>query len=353
MRGSLEGAHGTFAARISSAFVLLPPPPPFSLLRPDRMRGRRPYLRLPTVTLLSFLDVPVATLAAAGGLPDVGQVEEAHAHALLQAGLQVLPAAAAEQHGEGVPAEETPDRQSPGRDAAPPDPGCDAGSPPATSAPGPVLHGSVRRERIFRWFSNRQVWTVIVLCETIRRNVNSQDPQLVTRTGHMLMSSPETEKKKKVQVAMPSRSRAPCTQPPERPGPADAGIRVCDGHATVSPKHSYRRMGVAQQCQGYEGCGRAGRPPGKVRVPPSSVQRGLPCGPDSPQRGNVEPQSVTWRGDTPLVREAPEIGVCLPQQLALPDAYRVPLFFTNAFPHVLRQQDYKRRACQKPRSCII
>lgn len=41
-------------------------------------------------------------------------------------------------------------------------------------------------------------------------------------------------------------------------------------------------------------------------------------------------------------------GVCLLQQPALPDANRVSLFFTNAFPHVVRQQDYKRQACQKP-----
>lgn len=85
-------------------------PPPLPLRGPGGARGRRPYLRLPTVALLPFLDVPVPALAAAGRRPDVGQVEEAHAHALLQAGLQVLPAAAAEQHGEGVPAERT--RQS-------------------------------------------------------------------------------------------------------------------------------------------------------------------------------------------------------------------------------------------------
>lgn len=57
------------------------------------------------------------------------------------------------------------------------------------------------------------------------------------------MSSLESEQKKNVRVAVPSRSRAPCTQPPGSPGPADAGTWVCDGHATVSPKHSYKRRG--------------------------------------------------------------------------------------------------------------
>lgn len=61
------------------------------------------FLWLPTVTLFSFFDISVPTLWAPKRLLNFWQVEEAHAHAFLQAGLQVLPAAAAEHHGEGVP----------------------------------------------------------------------------------------------------------------------------------------------------------------------------------------------------------------------------------------------------------
>lgn len=70
------------------------------------------HLRLPAVTLFSFLHVAVPTLAAPEGLLDLWQVEEAHPHAFLQAGLQVLPAAAAEHHGERVPVGKGPDSQA-------------------------------------------------------------------------------------------------------------------------------------------------------------------------------------------------------------------------------------------------
>lgn len=63
------------------------------------------YLRLSAVTLLSLLHVSVPALLAPEGLGDFRQVEEAHAHALLQAGFQIFPAAAAEDHRERVPAE--------------------------------------------------------------------------------------------------------------------------------------------------------------------------------------------------------------------------------------------------------
>lgn len=63
----------------------------------------RTFLRLPAVTLFSFLHISVPTLPAPERLLDFRQVEETHPHAFLQAGLQVLPAAAAEHHGERVP----------------------------------------------------------------------------------------------------------------------------------------------------------------------------------------------------------------------------------------------------------
>lgn len=65
------------------------------------------YLRLPTVALLALFHVSVPALLAPEGRLHLRQVEKTHAHALLQAGLQVLPAAAAEHHGERVPAEES------------------------------------------------------------------------------------------------------------------------------------------------------------------------------------------------------------------------------------------------------
>lgn len=60
-------------------------------------------LRLPTVALLALFHVSVPALLAPEGRLHLRQVEKTHAHALLQAGLQVLPAAAAEHHGERVP----------------------------------------------------------------------------------------------------------------------------------------------------------------------------------------------------------------------------------------------------------
>lgn len=77
------------------------------------IRTQVPYLWLPTVTLFSFFDISVPTLWAPKRLLNFWQVEEAHAHAFLQAGLQVLPAAAAEHHGEGVPAERSQNGQLP------------------------------------------------------------------------------------------------------------------------------------------------------------------------------------------------------------------------------------------------
>lgn len=61
------------------------------------------FLRFPAVTLLSFFNISIPALLAPEGLLHFRQVEQTHAHALLQAGLQVLPAAAAEHHGEGEP----------------------------------------------------------------------------------------------------------------------------------------------------------------------------------------------------------------------------------------------------------
>lgn len=65
-----------------------------------------PYLQLATVALLALLHVSVATLLPPIQHLDLGHVEQAHAHALLQAGGQVLLTAAAEHGREGVPAKE-------------------------------------------------------------------------------------------------------------------------------------------------------------------------------------------------------------------------------------------------------
>ena len=64
----------------------------------------KPYLGLPAVALLSLLHVAVATLLPPVEHLDLGHVEQTHAHALLQAGRQVLLTAAAEHRGEGIPA---------------------------------------------------------------------------------------------------------------------------------------------------------------------------------------------------------------------------------------------------------
>lgn len=105
-------AVGGCAARIPSPLTRLDGASKFSPLCPDTNMDQCPgnisYLWLPTVTLLSFLDISVPTLLAPERLPDLRQVKQAHAHALLQAGLQVPPAAAAEHHGERVPAEKSP-----------------------------------------------------------------------------------------------------------------------------------------------------------------------------------------------------------------------------------------------------
>lgn len=61
------------------------------------------FLWFPAVTLFSLFHVAISTLPAPKGLLDLWQVEEAHPHPLLQASLQVLPATAAEHHGEREP----------------------------------------------------------------------------------------------------------------------------------------------------------------------------------------------------------------------------------------------------------
>lgn len=106
----------TFPSWISGTFILLHNSSKFSLLCPAmnvrRMFWKRlSYLRFPAVTLLAFFHVSIPTLLAPERLLDFWQVKEAHPHAFLQAGLQVLPAAAAEHHGERVPVEKSPDSQ--------------------------------------------------------------------------------------------------------------------------------------------------------------------------------------------------------------------------------------------------
>ena len=61
------------------------------------------YLQLSTVTLFSLLHVAVATLLPPVEHLDLGHVVQAHAHALLQTGCQVLLTAGAEHRGERVP----------------------------------------------------------------------------------------------------------------------------------------------------------------------------------------------------------------------------------------------------------
>lgn len=63
------------------------------------------HLQFAAVALLPLLHVAVTALLAAIEHLDLRHVEEAHAHALLEAGRQVLLAAAAEDGGEGVPEE--------------------------------------------------------------------------------------------------------------------------------------------------------------------------------------------------------------------------------------------------------
>lgn len=82
------------------------------------------YLWFPTVTFLSFFNVSVPALLAPEGLLHFRQVEQTHAHALLQAGLQVLPAAAAEHHGEREPAGRRPDVSRQGTEWAVHHPSC-------------------------------------------------------------------------------------------------------------------------------------------------------------------------------------------------------------------------------------
>lgn len=65
------------------------------------------YLWASTVTLLSLLHVSIPALLASERLLHFRQVKEAHSHAFLQAGLQVLLAATAEHHGEWEPVGKT------------------------------------------------------------------------------------------------------------------------------------------------------------------------------------------------------------------------------------------------------
>lgn len=64
---------------------------------------QRSHLKFSTVTLLSLLHVAVATLLSAIEHLDLGHVEQTHPHAFVEAGRQVLLAAAAEHRREGIP----------------------------------------------------------------------------------------------------------------------------------------------------------------------------------------------------------------------------------------------------------
>lgn len=64
------------------------------------------HLKLSTVTLLALLHVAVATFLPAVEHLDLRHVEQTHPDAFLEAGRQVLLAAAAEHRGEGIPASE-------------------------------------------------------------------------------------------------------------------------------------------------------------------------------------------------------------------------------------------------------
>lgn len=104
----------SFPSCISSTFILPHNSLKFLLLGPaanarPTFWKRLSHLRFATVTLLSFFDISIPALLAPKGLRHFRQVKEAHTHALLQAGLQVLPAAAAEYHGERVPAGKSQD----------------------------------------------------------------------------------------------------------------------------------------------------------------------------------------------------------------------------------------------------
>lgn len=63
-----------------------------------------PYLHLPAVTVLSFLQKAIATFPSHHQVLGVGQVEETHPTSLLEVALQLPLAAGAEHAREGVPA---------------------------------------------------------------------------------------------------------------------------------------------------------------------------------------------------------------------------------------------------------